>query len=89
MTPDDEATFITLWQQGLETSVIAQRLGIPKGTVQSQAHRLQQRRLIHPGLGVGSIRVSTRSPGRRGHPRRHPHPRGCISSNGPYACRQP
>ena len=35
MTPTDEATFIALWQQGLETAEIAQRLGIPRGTVQS------------------------------------------------------
>jgi DNA-directed RNA polymerase specialized sigma24 family protein len=40
MTPTDEAEFIALWTQGLETTVIAQRLGIPKGTVQSRAHRL-------------------------------------------------
>jgi hypothetical protein len=27
MTPADEATFIALWQQGLDTAAIAQRLG--------------------------------------------------------------
>jgi transposase len=43
-----EARFIALWQQGLEITAIAQRLGIPKGTVQSRAHRLQQRGLIQP-----------------------------------------
>ena len=43
-----EATFIALWNQGLETTEIAQRLSIPKGTVQSRAHRLQQRGLIQP-----------------------------------------
>jgi hypothetical protein len=49
MTPaEQEATFIALWTQGLELAAIAQRLGIPKGTVQSRAHRLQQRRLIAP-----------------------------------------
>src|SRR4051794_7243689 len=47
MTPD-EATFIVLWTQGLEIAAIAQRLGIPKRTVQSRAHRLQQRKLIQP-----------------------------------------
>jgi hypothetical protein len=29
MTPADEARFIQLWQQGLDTATIAQRLGIP------------------------------------------------------------
>jgi MarR family len=48
MTPTDEATFIALWTAGTETSEIAERLGIPKGTVQSRAHRLQQRGLIQP-----------------------------------------
>jgi hypothetical protein len=49
MTPaEQEATLIALWTQGLEIAAIAQRLGIPKGTVQSRAHRLQQRGLIQP-----------------------------------------
>jgi DNA-binding Lrp family transcriptional regulator len=48
MTTADEAQFIALWNQGLEIAAIAQRLGIPKGTVQSRAHRLQQRGLIQP-----------------------------------------
>lgn len=49
MTPaEQEATFIALWTQGLEIAVMAQRLGIPKGTVQSRAHGLQQRGLIQP-----------------------------------------
>jgi DNA-binding IclR family transcriptional regulator len=48
MTPTDEARFIALWNEGLETAAIAQRLGIPRGTVQSRAHRLQQRGLIQP-----------------------------------------
>jgi hypothetical protein len=30
MTPADEARFIQLWQQGLDTATIAQRLGIPQ-----------------------------------------------------------
>jgi DNA-directed RNA polymerase specialized sigma24 family protein len=38
MTPT-EAEFIALWNEGLEITVIAQRLGLPKGTVQSRAHR--------------------------------------------------
>jgi hypothetical protein len=40
MTPADEATFITLWQQGLSQDAIAQRPGIPVGTVKSRAHTL-------------------------------------------------
>jgi hypothetical protein len=40
MTPADEATFCALWQQGLSQDAIAQRLGIPIGTVKSRAHAL-------------------------------------------------
>jgi hypothetical protein len=40
MTPADEATFIALWQQGLSQAAIAQRLGLPVGTVKSRAHTL-------------------------------------------------
>jgi hypothetical protein len=40
MTSTDEATFIALWNQGLEIAAIAQRLGIPIGTVKSRAHTL-------------------------------------------------
>jgi hypothetical protein len=43
-----EAELIALWNQGLEITAMAQRLGIPKGTVQSRAHRLQARGLIQP-----------------------------------------
>jgi DNA-binding transcriptional MocR family regulator len=46
MTPTDETTFITLWQQGLSHDALAQQLGIPVGTVKSRAHALQQRGLI-------------------------------------------
>jgi hypothetical protein len=59
MTPADEAHFIALWTAGLEITEIAQRLGIPCGTVQSRAQRLQQCGLIQPGLRAGPI------PGRR------------------------
>ena len=48
MTPADEATFIALWTQGLATAEMAERLGVPRGTIQSRAHRLQQRGLIQP-----------------------------------------
>jgi hypothetical protein len=40
MTPTEEAQFIALWQQGLETAAIAQSLGIPRGTVSSRASAL-------------------------------------------------
>jgi DNA-binding IclR family transcriptional regulator len=43
-----ESEFIAFWNQGLEIAAIAQRLGIPRGTVQSRAHRLQQHGLIQP-----------------------------------------
>lgn len=45
MTPTEKAEFIALWTEGLEIAEIAERLGIPKGTVQSRAHRPQQRGL--------------------------------------------
>ncbi|MGH8066996.1 MAG: helix-turn-helix domain-containing protein [Candidatus Entotheonellia bacterium] len=48
MTPTDEARFIELWQEGLTTQSIAQRLGIPEGTARSWANTLQQRGLIQP-----------------------------------------
>jgi transposase len=48
-----EAKFIALWNQGLEIAAIAQRLGIPKRTVQSRVHRPQQRGLIQPRPGKG------------------------------------
>jgi hypothetical protein len=48
MNQADEATFISMWQQGLETAAIAQRLGIKATTAQSRAYRLQQRGLIQP-----------------------------------------
>jgi hypothetical protein len=40
MSPADEATFIALWTEGLTAAAIAQRLGIPVGTVKSRAHTL-------------------------------------------------
>jgi hypothetical protein len=42
MTPADEATFITLWQQGASQQAIAARLGVPVGTVKSRAHSLSR-----------------------------------------------
>jgi Mn-dependent DtxR family transcriptional regulator len=55
MIPTDEAHFIVLWQQGLETAEIARQLGLKATTAQSRAHRLQQRGLIQPrprGAGI-------------------------------------
>jgi Winged helix-turn-helix DNA-binding len=40
MTPTDEATFITLWQQGASQQELAQRLGVPVGTIKSRASAL-------------------------------------------------
>ena len=39
MTPTDDAkaTLIALWQEGLETAEIAQRLGITRGAAESRA----------------------------------------------------
>jgi DNA-binding transcriptional MocR family regulator len=48
MTPADEARFIALWQQGLETAAIAQALGIPRGTVSSRAQTLVRQGKIQP-----------------------------------------
>jgi hypothetical protein len=64
MTPTEaEALLIELWNQGLEIAKIARRMGIPKSTVQSRAHRLQQRGLIQPrpkGGAYPSQRVKVR-----------------------------
>jgi len=42
MTPAEQE-FIALWEQGLEIAAIAQRLGIPRGTVSSRATALRKR----------------------------------------------
>jgi Sigma-70, region 4 len=42
MTPADEQVFIRLWQQGATQQELAQRLGVPVGTVRSRAYSLQQ-----------------------------------------------
>jgi hypothetical protein len=67
MTPaEQESTLIALWNEGLELAAIAQRLGIPKGTVQSRAHRLQARGLIQPrprGGAYPAQRVKARQEG--------------------------
>jgi hypothetical protein len=48
MTPTEEQAFIALWNAGTAITAMAEALHIPKGTVQSRAHRLQQRGLIRP-----------------------------------------
>jgi hypothetical protein len=54
MTPADEAHFIALWQQGLETAAIAERLGIPRGTVSSRAAALVRQGKIQPRARGGA-----------------------------------
>jgi hypothetical protein len=56
MTPAEEARFIQLWQAGVETSGIAQALGIPVGTVSSRAHTLQLQGKIAPRSRGGAQR---------------------------------
>jgi hypothetical protein len=48
MTPADEAHFIELWNQGLSQDDMAQRLGIPRGTVSSRAYTLVRQGKIQP-----------------------------------------
>jgi hypothetical protein len=48
MTPADEARFIEFWQQGLSQDDMAQRLGIPRGTVSSRAYTLVRQGKIQP-----------------------------------------
>jgi hypothetical protein len=59
MTPDEEATFIALWQRGMETAEIAEQLGIPAGTARSRAYALQQQGKI-PARPKGGRRVPAR-----------------------------
>ncbi len=60
MTPEETAEFIRLWQAGTEAAEIAERLGIPKGTVSSRASALVRQGKIQPRPRVGPIRVSAR-----------------------------
>jgi hypothetical protein len=62
MTPagETEAEFIALWNEGLTTAAIAERLGIAPGTARSRAYTLQQRGLILP-----RPKGSRRTPARR------------------------
>ena len=48
MTPTEEATFISLWQEGLTHEAMARQLGWPVGTVKSRLHTLLQQGKIQP-----------------------------------------
>jgi hypothetical protein len=48
MTPTDEATFITLWQQGASYQAIAQAMRCPLGTVASRSAALAAQGKITP-----------------------------------------
>jgi hypothetical protein len=74
MTPAEEARFIELWTQGLETAEIARRLGIPVGTVSSRAHVLQLRGKIQarPRGGAHARRVAQARTSDEGTPPEHP-----------------
>src|SRR5262245_16996784 len=50
-----KAQLIALWNAGIKTAEIARRLGIPRGTVQSRAHRLQQQGTIQPRPRSGNF----------------------------------
>jgi hypothetical protein len=67
VTGNDEARFITMWQQGLETPAIAQALGLSFAAAQSRARRLQRRGLIQPRPRGGSY-PSQRGRRRQGRP---------------------
>jgi DNA-directed RNA polymerase specialized sigma24 family protein len=55
MTPADEALFITLWQQGAGQQELAQRLGVPLGTIKSRASALARQGKIQPRPKGGPI----------------------------------
>jgi hypothetical protein len=61
MTPEEETTFIGLWNQGLPTAAIAQQLHIPEGTARSRAYLLQQRGKI-PARPKGGRRIPAPAP---------------------------
>jgi hypothetical protein len=48
MTSADEARFIQLWQQGVDSAAIGRQLGIPRGTVSSRAATLVRQGKIQP-----------------------------------------
>jgi transposase len=59
MTPTDEATFIALWQQGASQQELAQRLGVPVGTVKSRASALAPGKDPSPAQGRGLSPAAT------------------------------
>lgn len=61
MTPNEEATFIALRQEGLTSDATAEALGISQGTARSRAYALQQQGKITP-LGLGGRRPRTNVP---------------------------
>jgi hypothetical protein len=89
MTPAEaDAQFITLWEQGLETAIIAERLGIKATTAQSRAHRLQQKGLIEPrprGGDYPSRRAQARPEDPPATPPRAPAPAAPASTRAPPA----
>jgi hypothetical protein len=90
MTPADEATFCALWQQGLSQDAIAQRLGIPIGTVKSRAHTLAHTGKLTPRPRGGAY-PRQKALARQEDPpapARAPAPLA-PSSNGPSGCRNP
>jgi DNA-binding transcriptional MocR family regulator len=63
MTPTDEATFITLWQQGASYRELAAALGCPIGTVASRSAALAAQGKIHPRpRGGATRRAKARAP---------------------------
>jgi Homeodomain-like domain len=88
MTPDDEATFIQLWQEGASYKAIAQALGCPLGTVASRSAALAaQGKIVPRPRGGAKVRLGD-PPAPHPHPRpnpRAPAPLG-PSSSGPCGC---
>jgi DNA-directed RNA polymerase specialized sigma24 family protein len=48
MTPAEEETVITLWQQGASQQELAVCLGMPVGTIKSRALALARQGMIRP-----------------------------------------
>jgi hypothetical protein len=74
MTPADEAEFIALWNQDLAIAAIAQRLGIPRGTVSSRATALRKRGVALAKRPHGGAYPSQRAKARQGDPPTTPAP---------------
>jgi DNA-directed RNA polymerase specialized sigma24 family protein len=55
VTPADETTFISLWQQGASQQELAQRLGVPIGTIKSRASALARQGKIQARPKGGPI----------------------------------